>query len=122
MASAASRRAITVVAALALTGMSSFAVAQMQVARISGAPLVTLLHSPVPGGRVHRAGLWNKPNEACQTQCQVFVDKGCFKRLSEQDPGASAAALQERCEDKYSLCLYDCMCDTCDENQIIIKQ
>jgi hypothetical protein len=70
----------------------------------------------------HLIGLWDKPNEACMTKCQVHVRKGCFKRLSDKYPAANAEELQDKCDDTFSLCLYDCMCDTCDENQIIIKE
>ena len=68
------------------------------------------------------AGLWDKPNEACMTKCQTHLQKGCFKRLSKKSPAADAGAIQDMCDDKYSVCLYDCMCETCDENQIIIKE
>jgi len=81
----------------------------------------TLPHSAIPG-LVKNAGLWDKPNQACITKCEAFVKKGCFKTLAEKQPGADPGSLQDQCDDKFSLCLYDCMCDTCDENQIIIKQ
>ena len=90
-------------------------------AQIGGPAVGKLPHSPIPG-QAQPAGLWDKPNEACMTHCQVHVDKGCFKRLSEKNPAADPASIQEQCEEKFSLCLYDCMCDTCDENQIIIRQ
>jgi len=121
MAVAASRRIIAVLAVLSLAGISARAGAQKTVTQLSGAPLATLPHSPVPG-RVRSAGLWDKPNAACETKCQVFVKKGCFSRLAKKYPAADADALQEQCDDKYSLCIYDCMCNTCDKNQIIIKQ
>jgi len=116
MAFAASARVIAALTALSLAAMSGGAGARMP-----GGPPVKLPYSPIPGS-VRTAGLWDKPNEACMTKCEVHVQKGCFKRLSEKNPAADAAALQEKCDDKFSLCLYDCMCDTCDENQIIIKQ
>lgn len=80
-----------------------------------------LPHSPIPG-LTRKIGLWDKPNQACITKCEAFVDKGCFKTLSEKNPTADPASIQDQCEDKFNICLYDCMCDTCDENQIIIKQ
>jgi hypothetical protein len=81
------------------------------------------VHSPMSGmsATLWRAGLWDKPNQACIEKCSIFVNKSCFKELSEKDPTANPASLQEKCDDKFSVCLYDCMCDTCDENQIIIK-
>ncbi len=108
-------RVVAVLAAFALSGMSGGAGARM-----ASAPHLKLAYSPIPG-RVIPAGLWNKPNEACMTKCQSFVQKGCYKRLSEKDPTANPGAIQERCDDKYSLCLYDCMCGNCDKDQIIIK-
>ena len=119
MAFTGSARVIAVVAAFALAGMSGGAGAQMPAAQLSGAPLVTLPHSPIPG-RVLPAGLWDKPNEFCMTQCQDLVHKGCFKRLMKKDPSAEAASIQEKCDEKYSICLYDCMCENCKENQNII--
>lgn len=77
--------------------------------------------SPVPGF-VHKTGLWDKPNEACTQKCEVFVSKNCFRDLAAKNPGADPGSIQDQCDDKFSVCLYDCMCDTCDENQIIIKQ
>lgn len=71
---------------------------------------------------VWRAGLWDKPNQACIDKCEVFVNKSCFTELSKKNPTADPASIQFQCEDKFSMCLYDCMCDTCDENQIIIKE
>lgn len=71
---------------------------------------------------VWRAGLWDKPNQACIDRCEVFVNKGCFTELSKKNPTADAASLLEQCEERFSLCLYKCMCDTCDENQIILKE
>lgn len=68
------------------------------------------------------AGLWDKPNQACIAKCESFIKKGCFAELTKKNPTASPISIQDQCDDKYSLCLYDCMCDTCDENQIIIKQ
>lgn len=111
-------RVIAVLAAFAVAGLSSGAGAQMV-----KAPQAELNYSPIKRNPapVIRAGLWDKPNEACITKCQVFVHKGCFKQLSEKDPTADAGAIQDICDDKYSVCLYDCMCDTCDENQIIIR-
>ena len=121
MAIAASRRVIAALTALSLAAMSGGAGARMPGTLTTGTPLVKLPYSPIPGS-VRPAGLWDKPNEACMTKCQIHVQKGCFKRLSKKNPAAGAAALQEMCDGKFSLCLYDCMCDTCDENQIIIKQ
>ena len=112
----ATNRVIAVLAAFALAGMSGGAGAQMM-----NTPQLKLPYSPIPG-RVLPAGLWDKPNEACADKCRVFVQKGCFTRLSQKDPTADPGAIQDKCDAKYSLCLYDCMCDTCDENQIIIKQ
>ncbi len=109
-------RKITVLAVFAIAGMNGGAGAQM-----INAPRIALPYSPIPG-RVIPAGLWDKPNQACMTKCEVFVRKGCFTRLSEKDPAADPGSIQDRCDDKFSVCLYDCMCDTCDENQIIIKQ
>ena len=109
-------RACVVGAGVVISGMIGGADAQV------GAPVIgKIFHSPIPG-RMHPAGLWDKPNEACMTHCEVHVDKGCFKRLAEKNPDADPAAIQEQCDEKFSLCLYDCMCDTCDENQIIIRQ
>ena len=119
MAFTGSARGIAVVAAFALPGMSGGAGAQMPVAQISGAAAVTLPHSPIPG-RVNPAGLWGKPDEFCMTQCQELIHKDCFQRLMEKDPSAEAASIQDRCDEKYSLCLYDCMCENCKENQHII--
>jgi len=116
MAVAASRRVIAALAALSLAAMSGGAGARMP-----GAAVITLPLSPVPGS-VRPAGLWDKPNEACITKCQAHVEKGCFKRLSEKSPAADAGAIQDMCDDNFSVCLYDCMCETCDENQIIIKE
>ena len=90
-------------------------------AQVGGSAVGKLPYSPIPG-QAQPAGLWDKPNEACMTYCQVHVDKGCFTRLSEKNPDADPASIQDQCEDKFSLCLYKCMCDTCDENQIIIQQ
>ena len=56
------------------------------------------------------------------TKCQPFVQKDCFKRLAKKFPTADAESMQQKCDDNYSMCLYDCMCETCDENQIIIKE
>lgn len=69
-----------------------------------------------------KAGLWDKPNEACMTKCSVFIKKGCFQKLAEKNPTADPGSIQDECDNQYSVCLYDCMCDTCDENQIIIKE
>lgn len=77
--------------------------------------------SSIPG-LLHKAGLWDKPNEACTKKCEVFVSKNCFRDLSTKNPTADPGSIQDQCDDKFSVCLYDCMCDTCDENQIIIKQ
>ena len=71
---------------------------------------------------VRPVGLWDKPNEFCTKKCKTHVEKGCYKRLADKDPTADAMSIHNKCEDLYSLCLYDCMCDTCDENQIIIKK
>jgi len=79
-------------------------------------------NAPVTPPPAHYAGLWDKPNEACIAKCEGFVKKGCFAELTKKNPTASPVSIQDQCDDKYSLCLYDCMCDTCDENQIIIKQ
>ena len=101
---------------LAIAGLIGGADAQI------GGPLIgKFYYSPIPG-QVRPAGLWDKPNEACMTHCKTHVDKGCFTRLSEKNPDADPASIQDQCDDKFSLCLYDCMCDTCDENQIIIRQ
>lgn len=89
-------------------------------AQMMAAPQLKTPYSPVPG-RVLRAGLWDKPNEACMTKCRIHVQKGCFKRLSEKDPTADPGSIQDRCDDKFSICLYDCMCETCDEDQIKIR-
>ncbi|MDA7949016.1 MAG: hypothetical protein MPJ78_16250 [Hyphomicrobiaceae bacterium] len=109
-------RACALGTALAMAGLVGGADAQ-----IHGPMLGKLPYSPIPG-RHQPVGLWDKPNQACTDYCQVHVDKGCFKRLSDKYPDADAASIQEQCEDKFSLCLYKCMCDTCDENQIIIRQ
>ena len=111
-------RGVVVLAALALAGMSGGAGAQM------GSAPSKLHYSPnkrftLP---VHPAGLWDPPNQACITKCKIHKKNGCFTRLSEKSPTATAAEINEKCDAKFSLCLYDCMCDTCDENQIIIKQ
>ncbi len=118
MALRGTKRVIAVLAAIALAGMSGGAGAQM------GAAPSKLNYSPIKRFTlpIRPAGLWNKPNKACMTKCQTHVQKDCFRRLSEKSPAADPAALQEKCDDQFSLCLYDCMCDTCDENQIIIKQ
>ncbi len=109
---------IAVLVVFAAAGPSSGTVAQM--ASTASKPLYsTLERSVLP---VRPAGLWDKPNELCTNKCQTHVQKGCFKRLTDKDPTADASSLQEKCEDLFSLCLYDCMCDTCDENQIIIKE
>jgi hypothetical protein len=107
-----------VVAAFILAGMSGGAGAQM------GAMSSKPEYSPIKRFTlpIRPAGLWDKPNQACMDKCQVHARKGCFKRLSDKDPTADASAIQEKCDDQFSLCLYDCMCDTCDENQIIIKE
>lgn len=112
------RRVCAVLAAFTIAGMSGGADAQMP-----GAPSKPV-YSPIRQFALpfRPAGLWDKPNEACMTKCKVHVKKGCFKRLSEKSPTADAGAIQDMCDDKYSLCLYDCMCETCDENQIIIKE
>jgi len=109
-------RAVVFGASLALAGLTSGANAQLGTGVQAKLP-----YSPIPG-HVRPAGLWDKPNEICMNKCQEFVQKGCFKRLSDKDPTADPASIQDQCEDKFSLCLYDCMCDTCDENQIIIRQ
>jgi len=112
-------RGITVLTAFALAAMSGGASAQM----INTTP-AQYQYSPITRNTAPLlpVGLWDKPNEACMTKCEVFVQKGCFKRLSDNDPIADPGSIQDRCDDKFSVCLYDCMCDTCDENQIIIKQ
>ena len=111
-------RVCAVLAAFTVAGMSGGAVAQMP-----GAPSKPA-YSPIKQFALpfRPVGLWDKPNEACMTKCQAHVQKGCFKRLSELSPAADAGAIQDMCDDKYSVCLYDCMCETCDENQIIIKE
>ena len=110
---------IAVLTALALVGTSVSASAQMV-----NMPATQYNYSPIAQHSVPLLpiGLWDKPNEACMTKCQVFVRKGCFTRLSKKHPAADPGSIQDQCDDKYSVCLYDCMCDTCDENQIIIKQ
>lgn len=112
-------RGFTVLAVVALAGLGGGAGAQMV-----NTPEPELNYSPIMRNTapVIRAGLWDKPNEACITKCQIFVRKGCFTRLSEKDPTADPGSIQDTCDDKYSVCLYDCMCDTCDENMIILKQ
>lgn len=112
-------RGIAVLTALALTVMNGGAGAQLM-----NAPEAKLNNSPIKRNTAPliRAGLWDKPNEACIAKCEVFVRKGCFTRLSEKDPSADPSSIQDQCDSKFSVCLYDCMCDTCDENQIIIKQ
>ena len=111
-------RGIAVMAALSLAGMSGSAGAQM-----AGAP-VKPDYSPIKRFTlpISPAGLWDKPNQTCMNKCQVHVKKGCFQRLSEKDPTADAGSIQGKCDDLFSVCLYDCMCETCDENQIIIKE
>ena len=109
-------RACVLGATLAIAGLIGGAEAQMGGPAIGKVPF-----SPIPG-TVRPAGLWDKPNQVCMDYCNVHVDKGCFRRLSEKNPDADAASIQEQCEDKFSLCLYKCMCDTCDENQITIRQ
>lgn len=109
-------RILVIGAALAIAGMIGGADAQPGTAVFGG-----YAFSPVPG-RVHPAGLWDRPNEACMDHCKIHVEKGCFKRLSDKNPDADAASIQAQCDDKFSLCLYDCMCDTCDEDQIIIRK
>lgn len=109
------RRGISVLAAVALAGMSGAAGAQ------TGAP-PSQLNTPHIERNLLPAGLWDKPNEACMNKCQTFVQKDCFKRLAEKSPTADPGTLQDKCDDNFSICLYDCMCETCDENQIIIKQ
>lgn len=104
-----------VAAVILLAGMGGGASARMTAIPHFKAPF-----SPIPG-QLHRAGLWDKPNQACMTKCRVFVLKGCFKRLSDESPDTGAASIQEKCDDKFSLCLYDCMCETCAEDQIIIR-
>lgn len=113
------RLALTVMAMalLVLAGSSQTSTAQ----RPSLNDPSSFPHSMIPG-LTQKIGLWDKPNQACITKCEIFVSKGCFKELSDKFPAADAGSLQEKCDDKFSLCLYDCMCDTCDENQIIIKQ
>lgn len=109
-----SARGIAVAAAVAMAGMSGSADARM-----TNAPPGTLPHSPIPG-RAQLAGLWDKPNEYCMSHCRELIHKGCFKRLMKQDPGAEAASIQDMCDEKYSICLYNCMCENCKENQDII--
>ncbi len=109
-------RSMSMVAVVLLAGLGGGADARM-----INAPELKAPYSPIPS-RVLRAGLWDRPNEACMNKCQVFVKKGCFTKLSEKNPAADPGDIQDQCDDKYSICLYDCMCDTCDENQIIIKE
>ncbi len=111
-------RVFAVLAAFTVAGMSGGADAQMP------GPPSKPVHSPIRQFTLpfRPAGLWDKPNEACMTKCQAHVEKGCFKRLSVKDPTADAGAIQDMCDDNFSVCLYDCMCETCDENQIIIKE
>ena len=109
-------RASALGAGLVIAGLIGGADAQN-----GGKAIGKLPYSPIPG-QVHSAGLWDKPNESCMTYCKVHVDKGCFRRLSEKNPDADAGSIQDQCDDKFSLCLYKCMCDTCDENQIVIQQ
>lgn len=108
-------RTLGALMALALAGMSGVA------AQVANTPQAKLPHSAIPG-LARPAGLWDKPNEACMRKCRSHVKKDCFTRLAEKSPGADPAAIHEKCEDTFSLCLYDCMCDTCDKNQIVIKK
>lgn len=105
--------------------VSCFAIAsftaETQAAAYSENGLFDLPASTIPG-LVRKAGLWDKPNKACLTKCEVFTRKDCFKELAEKHPAADPGSLQERCDDKFSVCVYDCMCDTCPKDQIIIKQ
>lgn len=103
---------------LALAGMSGGAGAQMINTPMPEFSFSPVLRIPAP---ILPAGLWDKPNEACMEKCRIYVEKGCFGRLSEKDPTADPGTIQDKCDNKFSLCLYDCMCDTCDENQIIIR-
>lgn len=116
-------RGLIALAVVSLTASLSFATYSLpsSASEHIQAAFHNMPHSPIPG-LVQRAGLWDKPNQACITKCEAFVKKGCFRTLAEKNPAADPAALQDQCDDKFSLCLYDCMCDTCDENQIIIKQ
>lgn len=118
MALRGTRRVIAVLAAFAMAGLSGGAGAQM--VHAPSKPHVSPIKRFTPPLRL--AGLWDKPNDRCMTKCQTHVEKGCYKRLSDKHPTADAMSLHEKCEDLFSLCLYDCMCDTCDENQIIIKK
>ena len=114
----AKRRALTPMCLIA-TLLSVLALAGRDASAGAG-PIASPLRQGFP--LLLPAGLWDKPNEACVTQCKTYVNKGCFKELSEKDPTADPASLQEQCDAEYSICLYDCMCDTCDENQIILKK
>lgn len=108
-----------VLAAFILAGLAGSSSAGAQMATTASKPVFSPIRKySVPFRPV---GLWDKPNETCMTKCRVHVRKGCFKRLSDKYPAANAEELQDKCDDTFSLCLYDCMCDTCDDNQIIIK-
>ncbi|GBE43434.1 hypothetical protein BMS3Bbin10_01511 [bacterium BMS3Bbin10] len=109
------RRSLSMIAVVLLAGMGGGAGAQMM-----NAPQLKAPHSPIPA-RVRPAGLWDRPNEACMNKCRVYARKGCFTQLSKKNPAADPSEIQDKCDDKYSLCLYDCMCDTCDEDQIKIR-
>ncbi len=100
---------------LALAGMSGGAGAQMINTPMPEFSFSPVLRIPAP---ILRAGLWDKPNEACLEKCQIHVKKGCFKRLSEKNPYADAGTIQDLCDNEYSICLYECMCETCVQKQI----
>lgn len=111
---------LAVLGATVYTGFAALAASSQAIREGLSDKAANGLVTPRPPARY--AGLWDKPNEACIAKCEGFVKKGCFAELTKKNPTASPVSIQDQCDDKYSLCLYDCMCDTCDENQIIIKQ
>lgn len=115
--------AVMVAAVLAAGSLSSTR-AQPHTPSPEDATIASYAYFRVTASRlpVWRAGLWDKPNQACIDRCTAFENKDCFTELSKKNPTADAASIQDQCEDKFSLCLYKCMCDTCDENQIILKE
>lgn len=77
-----------------------------------------LTAAPAPSPGAYRTvGLWDKPNAACETQCEEEIFKACIAQIGAGESAQSRWKKRDTCEDEYSLCLYYCMCENCREER-----